>query len=135
MSEGSKKSAPSKGKQVERSSAAPSSSQEESKPEVKRSPSSRGGGMSRHAAAPKPKPTTAAAVKSRPAWTEDEGTADEDDEADLDITDGPTKPRTRHADGTLIEKLEVGPFEHDPPLGDPTFETVEPISGIHLKCA
>lgn len=91
--------------------------------------------MTRHAAVPKPKAAPAPITKTKPARTEDEGTQDEDDEDDLDITDGPTKSRTRRADGTLIEKLEVGPFDHEPPDDDSTFETIEPISGIHLKCA
>ncbi|KAF9054063.1 hypothetical protein BJ165DRAFT_1337984 [Panaeolus papilionaceus] len=32
----------------------------------------------------------------------------------------------------LIEELEPGPYEHNPPSDDPLFEKVEPHSGIHL---
>ncbi|KAI0287870.1 hypothetical protein BC826DRAFT_1108132 [Russula brevipes] len=33
---------------------------------------------------------------------------------------------------TLIEELEPGPYEHNPPLDDPLFERFEPHSGIRL---
>jgi minichromosome maintenance protein 10 len=34
----------------------------------------------------------------------------------------------------LIEELPIGPIEHNPPPGDPTFNTLEPYSGIRLSC-
>lgn len=34
---------------------------------------------------------------------------------------------------TIIEKLEVGPYDHNPPEGDPYFNTVEPHSRIRLS--
>lgn len=39
----------------------------------------------------------------------------------------------RDEDLALIEELEPGPYEHTPPSDDPTFEKVEPHSGIALK--
>ncbi|KII90124.1 hypothetical protein PLICRDRAFT_159473 [Plicaturopsis crispa FD-325 SS-3] len=33
----------------------------------------------------------------------------------------------------LIEELEIGPYEHKPLIDDPTFETLEPNSGIRLS--
>jgi minichromosome maintenance protein 10 len=33
----------------------------------------------------------------------------------------------------LVEELEPGPIEHNPPPGDPMFETLEPYSGIRLS--
>lgn len=59
---------------------------------------------------------------------------EDSDEDGLEITDAPTKPNPRHHDGTVIEAIELGPVEHKAPPGDPTFETIEPNSGIALKC-
>jgi minichromosome maintenance protein 10 len=33
----------------------------------------------------------------------------------------------------VTENLELGPIEHKPPIDDPSFERLEPYSGIHLK--
>lgn len=52
---------------------------------------------------------------------------------DLDITDGPTNPKKRNKDGTVIEELEMGPIDFVPPRNDPDFERIEPNSGIKLK--
>ncbi len=35
---------------------------------------------------------------------------------------------------TLIEELELGPYEHKSPFDDPLFERLEPHSGIRLSC-
>jgi minichromosome maintenance protein 10 len=35
---------------------------------------------------------------------------------------------------TLIEELELGPYEHKSPFDDPLFEHLEPHSGIRLSC-
>lgn len=56
-----------------------------------------------------------------------------DESDDLDITDGPTKPKKRNKDGTVIEELEMGPIDFVPPRNDPDFERIEPNSGIKLK--
>lgn len=34
----------------------------------------------------------------------------------------------------LVEDLELGPADHKPPFDDPTFEQLEPNSGIRLSC-
>lgn len=49
----------------------------------------------------------------------------------MDVVDAP-KRDDRLA---LIEELELGPYDHTPPAGDPHFKTVEPNSGIRLSCA
>ena len=50
------------------------------------------------------------------------------------------KPVTSQAKGpvrddtlTVVEELEPGPSDHKPPADDPSFEKLEPNSGIRLK--
>lgn len=57
----------------------------------------------------------------------------ENEDDDLDVTDAPTKPKTRNADGTLIERLVLGPVEHRTLVEDPSFKRIEPNSGIRLR--
>lgn len=85
--------------------------------------------MSRQARAPKAAPERAG---SKRISNVDE--LEEDDDSDgLDVLDGPTKPRSRRKDGTVIERVEQGPIDHPPIPGDPTFDTIEPNSGIRLR--
>ncbi|KAJ3729095.1 hypothetical protein DFJ43DRAFT_1083447 [Lentinula guzmanii] len=51
------------------------------------------------------------------------------------FTDKPPQPGSSKRDENLaiIESLELGPVEHQPPFDDPYFERVEPNSGIRLK--
>ncbi|KAK4049995.1 hypothetical protein OIV83_003819 [Microbotryomycetes sp. JL201] len=56
--------------------------------------------------------------------------SDADD--DLDVVGAPVGGQKRRKDGTVVESLQVGPFDHVPPKNDPDFETIEPNSGIRL---
>lgn len=48
---------------------------------------------------------------------------------------GTTAGSKRDEDGTVAEKLEMGPKEFgNGPGGDPEWKTVEPNSGIRLRC-
>ncbi|GEM12538.1 zinc finger, Mcm10/DnaG-type domain containing protein [Rhodotorula toruloides] len=50
----------------------------------------------------------------------------------LEITDGPSR-RTRNKDGTVINEIEIGPWEFPARADDPEWEKVEPYSGIRLR--
>lgn len=93
-----------------------------------RKPAPLGDGMTRHIARPAappppPRPTSRARSPSP---------KDEDDESEdgLDVVGAPEK--TRHVDGTVIEHLELGPWDHSAKMGFPLFPRLEPYSGIHL---
>ena len=55
------------------------------------------------------------------------------DDDDLAITNGPAR-RTRRRDGTYIETVQMGSRDFVAPSDDPTWERVEPYSGIRLRC-
>lgn len=55
----------------------------------------------------------------------------EDEEDGLEIVGKPK--RTRHKDGTIIERIPLGPIQHRKIRDDPDFEKIEPNSGIRLK--
>lgn len=55
----------------------------------------------------------------------------EDEEADLEITNKPKQ--SRHKDGTIIERIPMGPIYFKPSTSDPDFEKIEPNSGIRLR--
>lgn len=92
------------------------------------------------ASVPKAKASTRELVVTEPVY-HNVGYSDEemdrseeendDDEDGLQITEKPK--RTRHKDGTTIERLAMGPIHHRPLENDPGFETIEPNSGIRLK--
>ncbi|KAF8900474.1 hypothetical protein CPB84DRAFT_1815402 [Gymnopilus junonius] len=44
-----------------------------------------------------------------------------------------TLPHKRDERLALVDELEPGPYEHNPPLDDPTFEKLEPHSGIYMS--
>ncbi|GAA6053752.1 hypothetical protein JCM3770_005100 [Rhodotorula araucariae] len=75
--------------------------------------------------APLPPAARVSSAPARPA-------AQQDDADELDILDGPAR-RTRRKDGTLIETVHIGPREFRAPADDPTWERVEPYSGIRLR--
>ncbi|GAA5891510.1 hypothetical protein JCM8208_007307 [Rhodotorula glutinis] len=54
------------------------------------------------------------------------------DDDDLAITNGPAR-RTRRRDGTYIETVQMGSRDFVAPSDDPTWERVEPYSGIRLR--
>lgn len=75
--------------------------------------------------------------KRSPSPNRDQDDRDQSDDS-LGITDGPSgdqKKKRRNKDGTVIEELEMGPIEFDPPRNDPHFRKIEPNSGIKLRCA
>lgn len=56
---------------------------------------------------------------------------EQEEEDDLEIVDQPAK--TRNKDGTVIERIPMGPLQHKWRKSDPWFDEVEPNSGIRLK--
>ena len=127
----SSKSGSAKGKEVEKKRTSTRSSATSLAQSLARETAAAKPSMSRQAHAPKAAPERAA---SKRISNVDE--VEEDDDSDgLDVVDGPTKPRTRRRDGTVIERVEQGPIDHPPIPGDPTFDTIEPNSGIRLRFA
>ncbi|KAK4051481.1 hypothetical protein OIO90_004695 [Microbotryomycetes sp. JL221] len=55
-----------------------------------------------------------------------------EDEDELDIIGAPPEESRRRKDGTLVERLVLGPIEFEPPADDPNFDKYEPNSGIRL---
>uniref|UniRef100_A0A0K3CNX8 Zinc finger Mcm10/DnaG-type domain-containing protein n=1 Tax=Rhodotorula toruloides TaxID=5286 RepID=A0A0K3CNX8_RHOTO len=72
-----------------------------------------------------PKPASSSSSTSKPKQPSP-------DEDDLEITDGPSR-RTRNKDGTVVNEVEIGPWEFPVRSEDPEWEKVEPYSGIRLK--
>ena len=83
--------------------------------------------MARHIA---PSPSQPAKRNVAPKVVEEE---EEEEEDGLDILDAPKNEKTRNRDGTIIERVPIGPVEHSSIPGDPEFKFVEPNSGIALK--
>ncbi|KPV72037.1 uncharacterized protein RHOBADRAFT_56171 [Rhodotorula graminis WP1] len=80
---------------------------------------------------PAPLGTSSTASSSRAPARPAPSTAGPDDD-DLAITNGPAR-RTRRRDGTYIETVQMGSREFIAPSDDPTWERVEPYSGIRLR--
>lgn len=59
---------------------------------------------------------------------------EEEDEDGLDILDAPKTEKTRNRDGTIIERIPIGPVDHVLIPSDPNYQRIEPNSGIALKC-
>ncbi|GAA6036274.1 hypothetical protein JCM8097_006871 [Rhodosporidiobolus ruineniae] len=91
-----------------------------------------GGGIGRPAPKPASHPSASTSRSRLRSASPDPPRRRKDDEGDLDITGGP-KRRSRNKDGTVIEEIELGPREFKPPKDDPTWEKVEPYSGIKLR--
>ncbi|BGP35121.1 hypothetical protein JCM10296v2_006951 [Rhodotorula toruloides] len=72
---------------------------------------------------PKPASSSSATAKPKRPSTEND---------DLEITDGPSR-RARNKDGTVVNEVEIGPWEFPVRSEDPEWEKVEPYSGIRLK--
>lgn len=87
--------------------------------------------MARHTA-PSPIKSIKAPVAHKLFEEEEE---EEEDEDGLDILDAPKKEKTRHRDGTIIERIPIGPVEHALIPGDLNYDRIEPNSGIALKYA
>lgn len=92
--------------------------------------------MSRFVPPPEPKPTSRIGSSKEAAYisikhSDDDASEAEDEEADLEITN---KPKiSRHKDGTMIERIPMGPIYFKPSKADPQFDTFEPNSGTRLK--
>ncbi|BGP11142.1 hypothetical protein JCM10049v2_007041 [Rhodotorula toruloides] len=71
-----------------------------------------------------PKSSTSSSTTAKPKRSTDDD--------DLEITDGPSR-RTRNKDGTVVNEVEIGPWEFPVRSEDPEWEKVEPYSGIRLK--
>lgn len=93
-----------------------------------RKPTPLGAGMARHAPKPAaPAPATLPASRTRaPSPTSSDDASDDG----LDVVGAPEV--TRHRDGTIIEHLALGPWDHSAKMGFPVFPRLEPYSGIHL---
>ncbi|GAA5911318.1 uncharacterized protein JCM6883_000053 [Sporobolomyces salmoneus] len=108
------------------------SSEDEVMRDVKPSVSAMSRPKSNHSVPEKGKEKETIVERRRRKESPEEEEGDSDDS--LDITDGPSNnKRKRNKDGTVIEELEMGPIDFDPPRNDPNFERIEPNSGIKLR--
>lgn len=90
--------------------------------------SSKGPSMTRHL------PTASASVVESSLEENSISEIEEEEEEDeLDVIDGPTKPKSRNRDGTIIERIPLGPIRHAQLKHDPLFNSIEPNSGIRLR--
>lgn len=83
--------------------------------------------MARHTA-----PAIEEPVKAPAAPKLFEKEVEEEDEDGLDILDAPKKEKSRNRDGTIVERIPLGPVEHVRIPSDPLFKKIEPNSGIAL---